>query len=123
MGLQAPDRNFTVMSGSNEKNNDMLQKTSSEVSMAAQEFPEWEVSGAMKRSDVARLGVISWGAEQCFQPCLPLGFSFAQFESCTRREVLSSCITQWLLGLRLLSLHLGGHINTICLALPVRHGL
>lgn len=38
------------MSGSNEKNNDLLQKTSSEVSMAAQEFPEWEVSGAMKRS-------------------------------------------------------------------------
>lgn len=74
MGLQAPDRNFTVMSGSNEKNNDMLQRTSSEVSMAAQEFPEWKVSGAVKRSDVAMLGVISWRAEQCFQLCLPLGF-------------------------------------------------
>ena len=74
MGLQAPDRNFTVMSGSNEKNNDMLQKTASEVSMAAQEFPEWEVSGAVKRSDVAPLGVISWSVEQCFQLYLPLGF-------------------------------------------------
>lgn len=74
MGLQAPDRNFTVMSGSNEKNNDMLQKTASEVSMAAQEFPKWEVSGTVKRSDVAPLGVISWSVEQCFQLCLPLGF-------------------------------------------------
>lgn len=31
----------------------MLQKKFSEVSMAAQEFPVWEVSGAVKRSDVA----------------------------------------------------------------------